>query len=180
MRRLSENQLHAQKAERDMNQESICCLDLQLFLHVITVHIIIRAEDEQADKSIISTTKTQTFLGLKIRNEWVVKKKDKFICCRHIMADSFPSFLPLPFRSIRVHQCWVSLWRASCWGRPPPSCSPFSHHWTVPWRLFMTRAAQGGGHWRSPRTCPSRGSNGPADASRRTCVSPLLTPTLAC
>lgn len=86
-----------------------------------------------------------------------------------------------PFRSTRVRQCWASLWRASCWGRPPPNCSRSSHHWTVPWRPFTTRAALGGGHWRSPRTCLSRGwPNAPADASRRTCVSHLPIPTLAC
>lgn len=97
-------------------------------------------------------------------------------------TDSFPSFirLPLTSRSTRAPQCWVSLWRASCWGRPPLSCSRFSHHSTALWRLFMTRA-KGGGYWRSPRTCLSRGGpNAPADASRRTCVSPLLTPTQAC
>lgn len=87
----------------------------------------------------------------------------------------------LLFRTIRVHQCWVSLWHVSCWGRPPPSCSPSSHRWTALWMRFMTRAVLGGGYWRSQRNFLSRGCpSAPADASRRTCVSPRPTRTLAC
>lgn len=88
---------------------------------------------------------------------------------------------PSPSRSIRLHQCSASLWHASCWERPPLSCSPFSRHWTALWRPFTTRAAQGGGRCRRPKTCLSRRRpNAPADAPRRACVSPLRTPTLAC